>query len=140
MIELEKVTDIISKEYPDLKFTMNFIDTSNKYKIVETIMDEKIAFRNICSGGSFGELSIEDFASCVIEAISIQKGIYNKLDRAQVIRDGKTIMFIDQADPISFHKLNEKELENKIKLYEIKKDEFKKKDEIIAKNKIVEED
>jgi hypothetical protein len=136
MINLANVMDVVSKEYPDSKITMDFIDCSTKYKVVQTILDDKIAFRNIAAGGDFGEMSDEDFSSCVIETISIQKGVYAKLDRAQVIRDGKTIMFMDMADPTSFHKLTEKEFDEKVKLYDIKKDELKKKEEPVAKVKV----
>lgn len=136
MINLNEVKDIVSKEYPDSKIEMGFIDSSNKYKVVQTILDDKIAFRNIASGGNFGEMSVEDFSSCVIETISIQKGVYNKLDRAQVIRDGKTIMFMDMADPSLFHKLTDQEFEDKVKLYDIKKDELKKKEKPVAKTKV----
>jgi hypothetical protein len=126
MIDITKVKEIVLAEYPDMKLEMHPINSSNKYEVIESIIDEKIAFRNICSGGDFGVMSDEEFASCMIETIMVQKNGYRKLDRAQILRDKTTIMYMDQMTPTSFHKLTPDELEAKIALYEIRKDEVTK--------------
>lgn len=138
MMNIDKIKEIVSKEYPDTTIELGYINSSNKYEVIETIIDGKITFRNIASGGTFGILDEEGFASYLIETITVQKNAYRKLDRAQIIRDKHTIMAMNMCDPTSFHKLTESELKDKIAEYEIRKDEFTKSDEQkIKESKVV---
>jgi hypothetical protein len=133
MIDLEKVKEIVVQEFPDDSINITPIDTSKKYKIVETVLNEKIAFRNISSGGSFGELSEDELASYLIETISLHKNIYTRLDRELIIKDKQTITYMNMSEPVSFHKLTPDELKLKVKEYDIKDDEFKKPNELPLK-------
>lgn len=126
MIDVTKVKEIILGEYPNIDIEMHPINSSSKYEIIESILGGKIAFRNICSGGDFGTMTDEEFASCLIETIEVQMNGYRKLDKAQILRDKTTIMYMDQMTPTSFHKLTPDELEAKTVEYEIRKDEFTK--------------
>jgi len=124
VIDVNNVKNIVLEEYPNIKLEMNKVDTSNKYEIIESVLDDKISFRNICAGGNFGVMTDEEFASALIETIVVQMNGYKKLDRAQILRDKTTIIKMDQMSPNSFHKLTPSELEDKIVEYDIKKDEF----------------
>jgi len=135
VIDINNVKKIVDEEYPGINLKMEQINASIKYEIIESTLDDKITFRNICAGGNFGVMTDEEFASALIETIVVQMNGYKKLDRAQIIRDKTTIMKMDQMSPNSFHKLTTKELEDKTTEYDIKRDEFTKTEIKKAENK-----
>lgn len=125
MIDVLKVKEAICKEFPDLVIDMSQINSSIKYDIIQTVIDNKISFRNIYNGGNFKSMTNEELIDNLSKTIVIQIYGYKKLDRIQIIKDSKTITYLDMMNPESYHKLTEKELEKKIKEYDIKEEEIK---------------
>ena len=130
---IDTIKKSINKEFPDIKYDAYYSNSSNKYKIIESLIDDKIMFRNIIEGGQFGILSLEEIVSCIIETTQLQLNLYQKLDKIQILKDKKTITYMEMADPINFHTLTDEELQDKIKKYEIKQDDFIQKDILTKK-------
>ena len=130
----ESIFERVKEEYPERLFEFSIVDTSDKYNILETLMDNKILFRNIINNKDEEDYDEEDIVSKLFKTIIEQDRIYKKLDRLQVVKEQKTIMFMNMVEPTSFHKLTEKELAQKIAEYEISKEELIKKDETKVHN------
>ncbi|MFW6281232.1 MAG: hypothetical protein ACOC1O_00345 [bacterium] len=113
------------EELKDIKFNIHEITISKTYETLEFIMDNKIRFVQIISG--LNEAWTEDdVINHSIEIARKNLNAYKKLDRDEIIKNKKTITFLDQTDPMSYHKLTTEELADKMNEYEIKDKEFKK--------------
>lgn len=122
----------LKEEYPDFTFDVQRIDSSGEHEIIETVVNtiehQNFSYRQITNLEEEPGIELDDILIAnAIEIVKVHMRVYEKLDRAEVIKNKKTIMFMDQCEPTSFHALKEDELEAKIASYTIKEEEFKKK-------------
>lgn len=128
---ITKIENKLDSEFPEKEFVVSQIDTSKVYDIVEVHMhddDHQIIFRQCIGGGRYDDLDEDEILDNSVEIVNRAMESYNKLDKANIIKEKKMIKVLDQMEAISFHKLTEEELAEKMKQYEISEKDFKKKE------------
>ena len=128
---LTKIKSTLEENFPDFKFQLAEVE-DYKYDIVEVHLDDydhEIIFRQCIAGGIFDELEEEDITTNSIEIVNRAIEGYEKLDRANIIKEKKMIKILDQMDATSFHKLTEEELEERMERYKLTDKDFKKKED-----------
>lgn len=127
---LTKIKSALEETFPDYKFQLAEVE-DEKYQIAEVHFDDydhEIVFRQCIAGGVFDELEEEDITNNSIEIVNRAVEGYAKLDRANIIKEKKMIKILNQMDPVSFHKLTEEELEERMQRYSLTEKDFKKKE------------
>lgn len=76
-----------------------------------------------------GQDSVELLEVALLAVVEMHLRIYGKLDKIQILKDGTSIVKLEDAEPTSFHKLKEDEMINKMKIYELEEKDFVKKED-----------
>ena len=125
---VHKIMEGLKNNFPNSTIKINIVREPYEYVeegLAEFILDDKIRFLNLIY--NYNNETDENVNFCV-EKISrtIQKqyDIFERENKKYIINEKKVITFMDMAKPISFHKLNDKEFDKKIKEYNIKKEEL----------------
>lgn len=103
-------TNQIMIEVVDLE--MNDYEISKNYNTVQVIINNKIAYFQIDSD-EYGE------KEWVANALRNLRG-FQKQDKELIEKEEKTIVWMDQQEALSIHKLKDDELKDRIALYGIK--------------------
>jgi len=129
---LNTIKNALEDEFPKIKFNIHELEDNTEYDIIEIHMDDddhQIVFRQCISGGSYDELEEDEVALNSVEIVNRSIAGYDKLDRANILKEKRMIRILNQMEAISFHKLTEDELAERMERYKIAETEFKKKEE-----------
>lgn len=125
---VNKIMEGLKKNFPNSKIKLNIVREPYEYVeegLAEIILDDKIRFLNLIY--NYNNETDENVNFCVekiSKTIRKQYDIFEKKNKKYIINEKKVITFMDMAKPISFHKLNDKEFDKKIKEYNIRKEEL----------------
>lgn len=130
---IKAIESKLTEEFPNFDFSVRKVDEQSKYEIVEVDFfdtDHTIIFRQIVSGGDWDGLTEEEAALNSAEIVERSIMCYEKLDKEEIKRhEHKMIKVLNQMEPVSFHKLTEEELLERMERYEITEKDFKKKED-----------
>lgn len=129
-----KINTRLTEEFPELSFNILAVskEASSRYDLVDietTEKDHTIISRQIVGGGRFDDLEEDVVLSNSVEIVHRAIEGYAKLDKENILKEKRMIRVLNQMEGVSFHKLTEDELAERMKLYNIQEKNFKKKED-----------
>ncbi len=131
-MKTKKLQENLQKEFPEFNITITDSEGIGSKKIIEISIylegQFEIIYHQIKNHFDNEENSIELLEAALIKITQSNLNIYHSEDKKQILKDSKTIVKMVDAEAVSFHKLKENELQDKMKLYELKEKDFAKEE------------